>query len=311
MVLAVAAPAQGQTYPTKPIRVVVPFSPGGGTDILARTLAPKLAERLGQPLIIENRTGAAGTVGTDYTARAAPDGHTLQVASTSEIGIGATLHTKTSYNVLRDFVAVAALASTPMVLVVHPSLPVKNVRDLIALAKARPGELNYGSAGAGTGNHMSGELFRYLTKADIAHIPYKGAAPALADIVGGQVQIMFSTVPAATGLLQAGRLKALGVSTAQRYRTLPDVPTMIEAGVPGYEVEYWYGFMAPAATPLPIVDRIHQESTLQLRNAEMIAALQARGLDPMPMSRKEFEAYVRRDIERWAPAVKASGATGF
>jgi len=311
IVPAVAAPAMAQSYPSKPIRVIVPFSPGGGTDILARILAPKLSERLGQPIIVENRLGAAGTVATEFTARSAPDGHTLQVGSTSEIGIGATLHTKTSYNVLRDLAAVAALASTPMTLVVHPSLPVKNVKDLIALAKARPGELNYGSAGAGTGNHMCGELFRYLTKADITHVPYKGAAPALADVVGGQVQIMFSTVPAAAGLLQAGRLKALGVSTAQRYRTMPNVPTMIEAGIPGYEVEYWYGFFAPSATPAAIQDRIVEESNLQLRNPEMIAALQARGLDPIPRTRKEFETFVKQDIDRWAPAVKASGAAGL
>jgi tripartite-type tricarboxylate transporter receptor subunit TctC len=310
-VLASIPFAHSQTYPSKPIRVVIPFSPGGGTDILARLLAPKLSERLGQPIIVDNRLGAAGTVATEYTARSAPDGHTLQVGSTSEIGIGATLHTKTSYNVLRDLAVVSPLASTPMALVVHPSLPVKTVKDLIALAKAHPGELNYGSAGAGTGNHMCGELFRYLTKADIAHIPYKGAAPALADLVGGQVQIMFSTVPAAIGLVQAGRLKALGVSTAQRYRTLPGVPTMIEAGIPGYEVEYWYGFFAPAATPVAIIERIHEEAALQIRNPEMIAAMQARGLDPMPKSRKEFETYVKQDIERWAPAVKASGAKGF
>jgi len=224
--LIAIAPCRSQSYPTKPIRVVVPFSPGGGTDILARLLAPKLSERLGQPIIVDNRPGAAGTLGTEFTVRAAPDGHTLLVGSTSEIGIGATLHTKVSYNVLRDLVAIAALASTPMALVVHPALPVKTVKDLIALAQVRPGELNYGSAGPGTGNHMSGELFRYLTKADITHIPYKGAAPALADVVGGQVHIMFSTVPAAVGLLQAGRLRALGVSTAQRYRALPGVPTM-------------------------------------------------------------------------------------
>ena len=311
VVLASIPPCISQSYPSKPIRVVVPFSPGGGTDILARILAPKLSERLGQPVIVDNRAGAAGTLGIDFTARSAPDGHTLQVGSTSEIGIGATLHTKVPYNVLRDLTPVAALASTPMVVVVHPSLPVKTIKDLIALAKTRPGELNYGSAGSGTGNHMCGELFRYLTKADIAHIPYKGAAPALADVVGGQVHIMFSTVPAASGLIQAGRLRALAVTTVQRYRTLPGIPTMLEAGVANYEVEYWYGFFAPSATPAAVIDRIHDESTRQLRNPEMIASLQARGLDPIPKSRKEFEAFVKQDIERWAPAVKASGSTGF
>jgi tripartite-type tricarboxylate transporter receptor subunit TctC len=310
-VLASIPFAHAQSYPSKPIRVVVPFSPGGGTDILARLLAPKLTERLGQPVIVDNRAGAAGTLGTDFTVRSAPDGHTLQVGSTSEIGIGATLHTKVPYKLMHDLAVVAALASTPMTLVVHPSLPVKTVKDLIALAKSRPGELNYGSAGAGTGNHMCGELFRYLTKAEITHIPYKGAAPALADVVGGQVHIMFSTVPAAVGLIQAGRLRALAVSTAQRYRALPGVPTMIEAGVANYDVEYWYGFFAPAATPVAIIERIENETSQQLRNPEMISSLQARGLDPIHKTRKEFEAFVKMDIERWAPAVKASGAKGF
>ncbi|MCC6535319.1 MAG: tripartite tricarboxylate transporter substrate binding protein [Burkholderiales bacterium] len=316
-VLAVAAApgligaSYAQTYPTKPVRIVVPFSPGGGTDIVARLVSPKLAERFGQPFIVDNRLGAAGTVATEFVARSAPDGHTLQVGSSSEIGIGATLHTKTSYRVQRDLIAVSPLASTPMALVIHPSLPAKTVKDLVALAKARPGELNYGSAGAGTGNHMCGELFRYLTKVRITHIPYKGAAPAQADIVGGQIHFMFSTVPASLGLVQAGRLRALAVTTEKRYRSLPGVPTMIEAGIANYQVEYWYGFFAPAATPLAIVERIHEETAQQIRNPDMIASLEARGLDPLPKARKEFEAYVNRDIERWGPVVKDSGATGF
>jgi tripartite-type tricarboxylate transporter receptor subunit TctC len=309
--LMTATMSYGQTWPSKPIRIVVPFSPGGGTDIVARLLAPKLHERWGQPVLVDNRLGAAGTVATDFTVRSAPDGHTFQVGSTSEIGIGATLHTKVPYNVMRDLVPVTALASTPMALVVHPSLPVNSVKDLMALARKRPGELNYGSAGAGTGNHMCGELFRYLAQVDITHIPYKGAAPALADVVGGQVHIMFSTVPAAIGLIQSGRLKALAVSTAQRYRALPGVPTMIEAGVPGYETEYWYGFFAPSATPAAILDRFHEEVAKLLRGADMMASLQARGLDAMHKSRKEFETFVQQDIARWAPVVKSSGATGF
>ena len=303
--------AFGQSYPSKPVHLVVPFTPGGGTDIVARIVGQRLSERFGQPVVVENRPGAAATLGTEYTARSAPDGYTLQVGSTSEIGIGASLHKRVSYNVLRDLVVVTPLASTPMVLVVHPSLPVKTAKDLVALAKVRPGELNFASAGAGTGNHMSGELFNYLTQVKIVHIPYKGAAPALADVVGGQVHIMFSTVPAATGLMKAARLRALGVSSAKRYPALPDVPTLIEAGIPGYEVEYWYGFLAPAATPKDVIARIHSDTSQVLRMPETAASLDAQGLQPILKSQSEFAAFVKADIERWAVVVKASGAVGF
>lgn len=303
--------AFGQSYPSKVVHLVVPFTPGGGTDIVARIVGPKLSERFGQPVVVDNRPGAAGTVATDFTVRSAPDGHTLQVGSTSEIGIGASLHKRVPYNVLRDLVVVTPLASTPMVLVVHPSVPAKTVKDLVALAKARPGTLNYASAGAGTGNHMSGELFNYLNKVNIVHIPYKGAGPALADVAGGQVHIMYSTVPAAIGLLKGGRLRALGVSTAARYPALPDVPTMIEAGVPGYEVEYWYGFLAPAATPKDVIARIHRDTSQVLQLPETMASLDVQGLLPIRKSQSEFAAFVKEDIERWAVVVKASGAEGL
>ncbi len=303
--------AFGQSYPSKAVHLVVPFTPGGGTDIVARIVGQKLSERFGQPVVVDNRPGAAGTVATEYTVRSAPDGYTLHVGSTSEIGIGASLHKKVSYNVLRDLVVVTPLASTPMVLVVHPSVPAKTVKELVALAKARPGQLNYASAGAGTGNHMSGELFNYLTKVNIVHIPYKGAGPALADVAGGQVHIMFSTVPAAIGLMKAGRLRALGVSSAKRYPALPDVPTMIEAGIPGYEVEYWYGFLAPAATPKDVIARIHSDTSQVLRMPEPVASLDAQGLLPIVKSQSEFAAFVKADIERWAVVVKASGAEGL
>ena len=300
--------AQSQTYPVKPVRLVVPFTPGGGTDIVARIVAPKLTDRFGQQVFVDNRPGAAGTFGADITVKSAPDGHTMLVGSTSEVGIGSSLHTKLPYNTLRDLAPVSALASTPMVLVVHPSIPVKTVKELVGFIRARPGQLNYVSAGTGTGNHMSGELFRYLTKIDIVHIPYKGAGPALADLVGGQVHLMFSTLPAAAPFVIAGRLKALAVSSAQRAPSMPEVPTMAESGVPGYEVVYWYGFFAPAATPKDILARIHADTAEVLRLPDVVANFAKQGLDPIKQTQAQFAAFVKADIEKWAVVVKASGA---
>jgi len=300
--------AHSQTYPVKPVRLIVPFVPGGGTDIVARTVAPKLADRFGQQVFVDNRPGAAGTVGAEIAVKSAPDGHTMLVGSTSEIGIGSSLHTRLPYDVLRDFAAVTPLAATPMVLVVHPSIPVKTAKELVAFALARPGQINYVSAGAGTGNHMSAELFRYLTKIDFVHVPYKGAAPALADVVGGQVHLMFSTLPAAAAFVKAGRLKALAVSSAQRAPSMPEVPTMAESGVPGYEVEYWYGFFAPAATPKDVLARIHADTAEVLRLPDVIASFARQGLEPIKKTQEQFAAFVKADIEKWAVVVKASGA---
>ncbi len=300
--------AQSQTYPAKPVRLIVPFTPGGGTDIVARIVAQKLTDRFGQQVFVDNRPGAAGTVGADLTVKSAPDGHTMLVGSTSEVGIGSSLHTKLPYNTLRDLAPVTPLASTPMVLVVHPSIPVKTAKELVAFTLARPGQLNYVSAGTGTGNHMSGELFRYLTKIDIVHVAYKGAGPALADLVGGQVHLMFSTLPAAAPFVKAGRLKALAVSSAQRAPSMSEIPTMAESGVPGYEVEYWYGFFAPAATPKDVLARIHADTAEVLRLLDVVANFAKQGLDPIKKTQAQFAAFVKADIEKWAVVVKASGA---
>ena len=299
--------AQSQTYPAKPVRIIVPFSPGGGTDIVARTVAPKLADRFGHQVVVDNRVGAAGAIGAEITVKSPPDGYTLMVGSTSEIGIGPSLYTKLPYDVLRDLVPVTPLAATPMVLVVHPSMPVKTAKDLVALARARPGQINYGSAGAGSGAHMAAELFRYLTKADIVHVPYKGVAPAMADVIGGQVQVLFTTLPSATAFIKAGRLKALGVASPQRASSMPELATMAESGVPGYEVEYWYGFFAPAATPKDILARIHADTAEVLRLPDVIANFAKQGLDPIKKTQDQFAAFVKADIEKWAVVVKASG----
>ena len=296
-----------QTYPAKPVRVIVPFAPGGGTDILGRIVSQKLSEQIGQPFLVDNRPGAAGNVGLELTVKSAPDGHTLLVGSTSEIGIGPSLHSRLTFDVQRDLAVAAPLASTPMVLVVHPSLPVKTAKDLADLVRARPNQINYASAGTGTGNHMSAEMFLHVTKTKMVHISYKGAGPALTDVVGGQVHVMFSTLPAATALIKANRLKALAVTSPQRAPSMPIIPTMLESGLPNYEVEYWYGFFAPAATPKDVLARINTESQQVLRNADIIARLAEQGLQVIGKTPEQFTAFVKADIDKWAIVVKASG----
>ncbi len=302
------AVAYAQTYPARPVRVIVPFAPGGGTDILARIVAQKLSEQVGQQFVVDNRPGAAGNVGLELTVKAAPDGYTLLVGSTSEIGIGPSLYSRPAFDVQRDLAVAAPLASTPMVLVVHPSLPVKTAKELADLARARPGQINYASAGTGTGNHMSAEMFLHVTQTKMVHISYKGAGPALTDIVGGQVHVMFSTLPAATALIKASRLKALAVSSPQRAPTMPGIPTMLESGLPNYEVDYWYGFFAPAATPREVLARIAAESQQVLRNTDTSARLAEQGLQVIAKTPEQFTAFVKTDIAKWATVVKASGA---
>lgn len=302
------AAVHAQSYPARPVRLIVPFAPGGGTDILGRIVAQKLSEQTGQQFLVDNRPGAAGNVGLELTVKSAPDGYTLLVGSTSEIGIGPSLHSRPAFDVQRDLAVAAPLASTPMVLVVHPSLPVKTAKELADLARARPGQINYASAGTGTGNHMSAEMFLHVTKTKMAHISYKGAGPALTDVVGGQVHVMFSTLPAATALIKANRLKALAVSSPQRAPTMPGIPTMLESGLPNYEVEYWYSFFAPAATPREVLARVHAESQQALRNADTIARLAEQGLQVIARTPEQFTAFVKADMEKWAAVVKASGA---
>ena len=305
--LATQGVVHAQTYPTKPVRVIVPFAPGGGTDILGRIVSQKLFEQTGQQFLVDNRPGAAGNVGLELTVKSAPDGYTLLVGSTSEIGIGPSLYSRLTFDVQRDLAVAAPLASTPMVLVVHPSLPVKTAKELADLARARPGQINYASAGTGTGNHMSAEMFLHVTKTKMVHISYKGAGPALTDVVGGQVHAMFSTLPAATGLIKASRLKALAVSSPQRAPSMPGIPTMLESGLPNYEVDYWYSFFAPAATPRDVLARISSESQQVLRNADVVARLAEQGLQVIGKTPEQFAAFVKTDMAKWATVVKAAG----
>src|SRR5204863_2832116 len=241
----------------KALRIQIPFAPGGGTDILTRILAPKLAERLGQPVVVENRPGAGGAVAARYTAAAAPDGQTVMMGTISEIAINPNLNPKIGYDIWKDFALIGSVAYTPITIIAHPSVPAKTVKELIALANAKPGALNYGSAGTGSGAHMGAELFLYLTKTNMTHVPYKGVGPAVADTVAGQVQLTFTTVPSVVSFVRSGQLRSLAVASEQRAPQLPDVPTSAEAGVPDYLMDYWYCLVAPAATPKDIQARLH------------------------------------------------------
>jgi tripartite-type tricarboxylate transporter receptor subunit TctC len=299
-----SGPASAQD---RTIKLQVPFPPGGGTDILSRVVAPKLAERLGQPVIVENRPGAGGAIGARYTAAAAPDGQTVMMGSISEISINPHINPKIGYDIWKDFAIIGPVAYTPMTLVVHPSVPAKDLRELIALAGARPGALNYGSGGTGSGSHMGAELFRYLTRVDITHVPYKGVGPAVADTVAGQVQMTFTTLPSAVSFVRSGQLRSLATAGTQRAPQLPDVPTFIEAGVPDYLMDYWYCLVAPAATPKEIQTRIGGAVREVMRMQDVVGSLDKSGLVPLSMTADEFVAYLRRDTERWAAVVKAAG----
>lgn len=299
-------PAQG--YPAKAVRLIVPFPAGGGSDIVGRIMAQRLTSQLKQQVYVDNRAGAGGSIGTEAAARAAPDGYTMVLASTSEIAVNPSLYTRLTYDTVRDLAALAMVASTPIVVIVHPSMPLKTVKDLVALARQRPGDINVASAGNGTFTHLSGELFRSVAGVSWTHVPYKGAPAALTDLVSGQVQVMFSSLPAAVALINSGRLKALAVSTATRSRTLARVPTVMESGVPGYEVVYWYGLFVPAATPKEIVARLHNEIAQALRAPEVIASLAKQGATPGAMSQAQFADFVKSEVAKWGKVVKASGA---
>jgi tripartite-type tricarboxylate transporter receptor subunit TctC len=299
--------APAQSYPSKPVRMIFGFTAGGGGDVSARLIAQKMAESLGQPVVVENRPGAGGAIAARYTAAAAPDGQTIMMGSISEIAINPHVNPKIGYDIWKDFALIGSVAYTPMTLVVHPALPAKNVKDLVAAAEAKPGALNYGSAGTGSGAHMGAELFRYLTGANITHVPYKGVGPAVADTVAGQVQMTFTTVPSAVSFIRSGQLRALAVASAQRAPQLPDVPTFVESGVPDYLMDYWYCLAAPAATPKDVQARLNGALREAMRMPDVVASLDKSGLIPLNMSAEEFVAYVRKDSERWAAVVKAAG----
>lgn len=308
--LAAAGPvglAQAQGYPGKPIRIVVPFPPGGGTDIVARILTQKLSESFGANFVIDNRAGAGGSIGTEMVAKAPPDGYTLGIVSGSH-AINPSLYSKLPFDAVRDFAPVTMLVSGPGLLVVHPSLPVKTVKELIALAKGKPGQLNYASAGNGTPPHLAGELFKSMAGVDMVHVPYKGNTPAFVDLISGQVSLSFPTIPSALPHVQAGRLRALAVTSRKRSAVMPQLPTIAESGLPGYDTSSWFGMLAPAGTPREIVRKLQQESAKVLQLRDVREKLLSQGLEPAGSTPEEFAATIESEIAKWAKVVKASGA---
>ena len=301
-----AARAQ-QAYPAKPIRLILPFPPGGSTDIVARLIGQKLTESWGQPVLIENRPGAGGNIAAETAARAAPDGYTLFQVNVAN-AIGATLCPKLSYDLLTSFAPVIQLATTPYVLLAHPTVPAKNTAELIALAKARPGQLNYASAGGGSATHLSGELLKSMAGVNIVHVPYKGTGPAVTALLSGEVDLYFATVPAALPLVEAKKLRALGVTSARRSPLMRDVPAIAEAGLKGYETSTWHGILAPAATPADIVVKLNAEIARTLAQPAVRERLVGQGLDPVGGTPEQFGAYLKTEISKWAVVVKASGA---
>lgn len=295
-----------QDYPTRPVRLVVAYAPGGTTDVVARLLAQKLTEKLGQSVVVDNRAGSATNIGTEFVARSTADGYTLLLATSTQT-VNVSLYPKLPYDLTKDFIAVSLVATSPSILAVHPSLPVKTVKDLIALAKARPGQLTYASAGSGSATHLAGELFKMLAGIDLVHIPYKGAGPAMTDLLGGHVQMQFGFNPGQVmSYAKSGKLRPLAVTTERRLSNMPDLPTMQEAGVKGYEASTWYGVLAPAGTPKEVVSRLNFQ-TRQAVN-ELSERLVEMGAYPLRSTPEEFASFIKSEIARWAGIVKRSGA---
>ena len=305
--LVIAPHAAAQTYPERPLRFVIPFPPGGGADNLARVVAQPAGERLGQQIVIDNRAGAGGNIAAEVTAKAAPDGYTLLQANVAH-AISASLYRKLPYDIVKDFTPVTQLASIPFLLAVNPATGVQSVKDFIALAKARPGQLNYASSGNGGPSHMAMELFKAMAGVEIRHIPYKGAVPAATDLIAGRVEASFFTVSAALPYTANGRVKALGLASARRSQLVPDLPTVGEAGVPGFEASTWFGVMVPRGTPQSVVDKLHATFTAALNAPGVRERLSNQGFDVVGSSPAEFSSYVRNEIPKWAKVVKASGA---
>jgi tripartite-type tricarboxylate transporter receptor subunit TctC len=295
-----------QTYPTKPIRLIVPFAPGGGNDFLARLVGQKLSERLGQQFVVDNRAGASGIVATDLVAKAAPDGYTLLLGFVGPLALNPNLE-KVPYNPVRDFAAASLLASSYHILVVHPSVPARSVKELIALAKARPGEINYASSGSGATLHLVGELFKSAAGINITHIPYKGAGPAAIAVISGEAQMMFSSTTAVIQHMRANRLAALAVTSPNRSPLAPEVPTLVESGLRGVEVGSWYVLLAPAATPREIITRLHAEIVRLAAMPDYRQQLEKQAFEPLTSSPEQFPAFVKAELEKWGKVIKTAG----
>jgi tripartite-type tricarboxylate transporter receptor subunit TctC len=308
---AFAAPfaATAQAYPTKAVTIVVPFAAGGTTDILARVIGQALNKELGQSVIVDNRAGAGGNIGAQLAAKAPADGYTLFMGTVGTHAINASLYKKLGFDPIKDFAPLTRVAMVPNLLVANPAKPYKNVKELIAYARANPGKVNFGSSGSGSSIHLSGELFNSMAKVDMVHVPYKGSAPAVTDLIGGQIDIMFDNMPSAIQHVRNGRLKPLAVTTAKRSPELPDVPTIAEAGVPGYEATSWFGMFAPANTPAAVVTRLNTALVKVLADPEVKKKLAEQGAEPYSEKPEQFAAFIRAESAKWSQVVKASGAS--
>jgi tripartite-type tricarboxylate transporter receptor subunit TctC len=310
-ILHAVTPAAAQDYPTRPVTIVVPFTAGGTTEILARIVGQKLEERLGKPVLVDMKPGAGTAIGSNAVAKATPDGYTLLMATSTPMAINVTLHKNLPYDPANDFVPLALVAQSPFVLVVNPDLPVKSVQDLVAYAKANPGKLSYGSGGAGAPHHLFGELFKSMTGIEMTHVPYRGSLPALNDVVAGHIQFMFCDVPPSAGMIQAGRVRAIGVSTTARLPAFPDIPPVGEAGVPGFDAAAWLMLVAPAKTPAPIVDKLHNELKRVFATPDAKEQLAKLSLLPLDSpSIPDMQNFVRSEILRWGKVVAQAGIAG-
>jgi tripartite-type tricarboxylate transporter receptor subunit TctC len=294
-------------YPDKPIRLIMPYPAGGSIDTAGRAVAQKLADTFGQQIVIDNRTGAGGIIGTETAAHAVPDGYTLVIGGTGTLALSPHLHRKLPYDPVRDFAPVTILIASPYVIVVHPSVPANSVKELVALAKARPGQINYASGGAGSAPHFASEMFNTAAGIKLNHVPYKGSTPGVIDLIGGQVQVMFTGIPSVLAYIKSNRVRALAVTGKTRTAALPDVPTVIESGVPGYVVSPWFGLLVPARTPQPVIATLHRETVKVLRSPALLERFATEGVDPVGDTPEHFAAYIKEEIVKWGKVVKDTG----
>jgi tripartite-type tricarboxylate transporter receptor subunit TctC len=297
--------AQAQPYPSRPIRFVVPYAPSGGVDFVARTLAEKLSHALGSPVIVDNRPGGSTNIGSELVARSAPDGYTFLIGSVPTT-VNMTLFKDLRFNTISDFIHVSLLSTTPNVLVVHPSLPVRSVRELIIFAKANPGKLTFGSAGIGSSLHLSGELFKMMAGVDVLHVPYKGGGAAVPELLGGHISMQFATVPSVIGHVRSGKLRALGLTSEKRSPSVPDIPTIAESGLPGFDQSAWHGLFAPAGTPEPVIAKISQEVVRVLKLPDVEKRFASQGVDIIASSPEEFAAFIRKDVVKYEKLIKSA-----
>jgi tripartite-type tricarboxylate transporter receptor subunit TctC len=309
LAMAFATAAAAQNFPSKPVRVVITYPPGGSTDVVGRALAAKLTEALGQQVVVDNRGGAGGIIGSDIVAHATPDGYTVLLGTSAGMSINPLLHKKLPYDVQRDFAPISLVVINPQALVAHPALPANNVQELIKLARAKPGQINYASPGVGSPNHMGMELLKSMTGINVVHVPYKGGGPAMTELLAGQVQLLFNSIPSVLPQVKAGRLKALAVGSARRSPAMPDVPTVAESGVPGYEYATWYGLFAPAGTPRPVIAQLNKAVAAALKNPELAQSLAAQGSEPNPTTPGELARFVKSEHDRWSRVVTAAHMT--